>query len=53
MAELYPLYPPGRLWLRERSGRCWSRVVSVPFPVPGRGLACPGTGPGKAVLAVG
>jgi len=34
-------------------GRCWSRVVSVPFPVPGRGLACPGTGPGKAVLAVG
>jgi len=45
MAELYP---PGPLWLRERS-----RVVSVPFPVPGRGLACPGTGPGKAVLAVG
>ena len=34
-------------------GRCWSRVVSVPFPVPGRGLACPGTGPGKAVLALG
>ena len=34
-------------------GRCWSRVVSVPFPVPGRGLACPGTGPGKAVLPVG
>ena len=35
------------------TGRCWSRVVSVPFPVPGRGLACPVTGPGKAVLAVG
>ena len=27
-------------------------VVSVVFPAPGRGLACPGTGPGKAVRAV-
>ena len=53
MAELYPLYPPGLVWLRERSRAVLSRVVSVPFPVPGCGLACPGTGPGKAVFAVG
>ena len=45
--------PPGRLWLRERSRAVLVPVVSVPFPVPGRGLACPGTGPGKAMPAVG
>ena len=27
-------------------------VVSVLFPAPGRGRACPGAGPGKAVRAV-
>ena len=48
---------PGAAPAKARSGRAdhpggHVPVVSVLFPAPGRGLPCPGTGPGKAVRAV-
>jgi len=44
--------PPGRLWVREPPRAILVPVVRMLFPAPGRGLACPGSGPGKAVRAV-
>ena len=39
-------------WARGPPRAVLVPVVSVLFPAPGRGLACPGAGPGKAVRAV-
>ena len=44
--------PSARLWARGPSRAVVVPVVSVLFPAPGRGRACPGSGPGKAVRAV-
>ena len=44
--------PPGRLWAHGPLRAVLVPVVSVLFPAPARGRACPGTGPGKAVRAV-